>query len=1194
MNINSSTNNIYVYEEETKVISEVTLKEMIELYEKSEIKFDNTFFKESIYYGSQFLKLHHISECEIFKQLLENGQMSSNKNVNMLIPFPGKNKNYKVIYNNEIKKTRLNSSTILNISNNIDELFNKLTSSKETLQETQDIINEIKTINFYKNENGIYIDLSSDNLSNEITRAYFIREYLDVVGKDLTKDKSFNYTNNKRIYLNNINEIYFIKHLFEDKLNYNIDNLSQEDQEYLINTTRILENKIEQTSYNENIKDFLNYNKEGAVISDSVEEKNSAVIEWFNEKKEEVLILGKPEALEKYQNLGFKNGTYISLDDLSSKTEIDEIQTSINNYKLIENELYVNNVKTDIENIETLKFDVDKNRPLLLNMVNQKNNIKNGDVKTIIRNIELSKILTFIENNFELSPKDISTFFNNNILNKDITQIINDLFIKFNIDISNPKTNEKLKKFTKINKKSELKLEDVIEKITKNLEFNKKTNEFDIVLKNINMTFNQESISDNRIYDILNIIDKKNQNKYFSEKLKNGNDFTIKNNELFYDENINFIEGIESEVNKVEYFSTKKLKEVMEKIENIENILILNAEKLKSPTSTISNVFLYMMKNKTFKNKVFVSSNPIYNKIAEIEIIFKSINQNLFVNLSNVLDSYNTRKVKDNKEGFLGVIAKRYILKRSAEELSSLLENGQNVKQTSFYNPKQLGNLKKESEYFDVLRDKLEDKVRSIVEISLSRLQNNREFDINEKVMFDTHKEKYLEYYFENYDNFQILLGKKLNSYEYRKITNIINENNIKSLDVTKIQEYSISEIEKELSNISEFKKVMERRKLLINSFYEKIMNNKFKKYATFDIETNELIDGVNIKKKHINNITEIVNSEKDLTAKEKELFLSSLIYNSNIEEYLYGVPNDRSRYKTTGIENIIGNKIKVLKSPAYYSSEFSKYREEFDENITRTNSINKVKIFQKVSNRIKKELLGEDISFKEILMRSFNMKTMRRQLSELKVPNTLKEVEFLHNENKNSLVLSTSNDVIKELEEKLKAEGKNVIIVKSQNKNEIMKNLKNEKSPYVVLAGFKMLSEHIDNEFEGEIILNDLPFNYASLEQSVASIKKQDLQFWYLHNEEEEFEKLFKFVISSRNKEIKQLISSKDEIFENFDVDEEYFKENFVKNVFNKILNNMTKENFDELIGLVKQKYNYKKAIAIEANKIAEDIVFF
>jgi len=1174
INLIKYNNNVeFIDEEKKQRVQRATLEEFIEMYKNKEIKIDeNELLK---YRKKNTIEYQRIME---FKSIIDEIKDISKLKTNSFILQENNNiyfyKNLKnIISINQYSFINSDRELILN-------KYNEMLTEENILPESKKILEKIKTINFIQSESTKEYYITFENKMN---LNYFACIYKDILNKDIFKENMVLKSKNYIIKLSNINEIYFIKDIFKNKLNYDFSNLPKETLKYIKNTEEIIENKITHKNYNENVISFIEKNNGNAVIADSIENKNKAVIEYFNKTSEKVLVIGKPEGIEKYKNLGLNNAYYASLDNFTSKNGINDIQTENNLIQIKDNILYVNNEEREITEKENLKLDVSSNRPKVFNIKNEKENIVNGTVKTLNRNIEILKILEFLQDNYPISKEMKENYLDKNYKNSNIDELIKNILSNFNINIKNEKENEELKKKLKIKSKKEITLQDFIKKLTKNIQYNEKKEEYFIKTKEINISFSidKEPVKDFNL--LLDKIDKKNNNRYFSKKLSTDNNFYIKDNELYFSYT-QTPKDLEKE--KVENYSTESSRKLIENTKDINKVIILNAEKVKSPTSTVSNTFLHMIKNKNFKNKIFVSSNPIYNKISEIEVIFKSLDEELFESLKEVIESYNTRKSKIYKENFLGLIAKRYILKRNSEELEPLLKD-KKIQEMNFLNSKEIGDLSKESLYFNQIKTKILSKIKDIIEISIARINNNKDYIIGENIT-EKYAEKYFDYYFKSYENFQILIGKKLNSYDVKKIHNMILEDKANSFSIEDIEKMNIDEVKKILGNNDKFKKYLKKRKSsLSDTLYNKIVNTKFKKVATFDPVNNEYINGQILKTKHITSITKLVEEFPYLNNKEKEVFLHQLKYDLEIKEY--------SKY----FDNLFSTIENYLNYPNY-GTRLSKYQSLYNEGgdldvNNKEDCINKLKAFKKLKIRVNKELYGEDISFKTILQKSLSVRKMRRTLSELKVPNTIEEIKYNLQENKNCIVFSTNNSSLLEIGKILENQNVNVINVKSTNKNEIMKNLKNEITPYVVLSGYKMLSEHIDNEFEGEVILNDLPFNQASLEQSVSSIKNNKLDLWYKHNEEEEFEKMFKYIILSRNKEISQIMSTEEEIFKESNINEEFFKDNFIKQIFNNYLSKITEKEFNEIKTSAEKIYRTNSA-NIQSNKIIEsfdDIVF-
>lgn len=1044
----------------------------------------------------------------------------------------------------------------------------------------KDLLQTFKTVKVIKDTNGKYHLKSKDRT----TSIYLIRLYKDILNIDKSKDINLN--KNNVIVLDSKLEIVFLKYVLENNhmLDIDISELNELDQDFINSQINNFKSTINtDISYNEDVSNFIKKNKGFAVIADSGEEKNKAVIEYIKNEKDKTLLISNNEGLEKYKDLGLKNFKYIDISNFSKKDNVNYAK-GIFEYKIDNNELFIDNNKIDMELQGNIVIDITRKKIKFFDETNI--DIEKEYLQKFIVSLELYKLISpLIHKNLV----NINSFVN--LINKNDSSYLFSLLTNYK---------KLLKEFNLTFTNIKLDLKSIVKSKNKNFEFSDYQNKMSkLKIKNLK----EENLYKN--YQIKIDVNSKNKSDLIVNEFINMThyikDFSILSNKKIIEiKNFSLFEYKELELDNkynqdyIYYYDSPNSNELIKLYKNSEykNIIFLNAEKLKDTNSTIANTSLHFIKAIEPKNLLFVSSTPIYNKISEIETLLTAVDDEILNNINSVFSNYNTRQAADFRNNFLQIISKTYILKRSAEELNSILGE-ENIQKVSYLNPNKFINLnyQKEKEYFKSIDKKLEKIILNIVKNSLEKVERFG----NTKLA--SYRQNNTNNYFADYEQFKILKGENISENEFINTNNLLKKYNLKELYTRDI---SIDNLKKQIYKtknkdlISEFKDiVLKEREILNQDLYNKIMETKYRKAKVFDIEENRILDQNEIAQVHINEIDKIKNSVKyELTEKEFHYIFDDFVISPNKNAIW---ENFLDKYKDLE---------KRLKISDYYSRERDHYNLTFEANLKyRGDAKEKLKIIKSIFNKLEKIILGEEKTFEDILINKFNLKEIHKEISSLKMENTKSQLEYNIENNRNSFVFTIHNDVIKNLEKYCKSNNINYLKVTSTNKNTILKDLSHIEKPFIVLSNYKMLNENVVNNFdtnEGSIILNDLPWNDATIEQSVSSFKSKDINLNYSHIENNLMEKLFKNRIISKKEELEKIINNTESSSETFKIkdnkksitDDKFYKKRYIQNIFKKVISSIDERKFLKLEENVKNKFEISKQI--ELDNIANNQMLF
>lgn len=691
--------------------------------------------------------------------------------------------------------------------------------------------------------------------------------------------------------------------------------------------------------------------------------------------------------------------------------------------------------------------------------------------------------------------------------------------------------------------------------------------------------------------------DNKTKNLYLNEVIIDTNVLELnveKNGEINY-----LIKNRQNEDEKKElkntthYFITEETQKIIEENKNIESFVLSDAEKIKDSKSLMFYSLLGVVENINVKNKLFVSSNPIYNTVKEIEPLLTILDNDLLDEIKNVINDYSARDLKNKKDEFLLKILKKYILKREKDELKLMTseEQSNTIKDTKYIN-KRVGILKEETEYYDNIKKGIDKYLKDILKFSLKRVEN-KELSINNSSYV-----KDLDYYMTDYEKFQVLQGKKLSIEQKYQISGIFYDANIKenNIEISSSRRNSYS---KEFINNNMDKLTQEQKDKItfiktspaydLNlRLYEKVLKTPFNKIKEYDIENNELIDGVRIKKRHLNQI-ELEKNDSPLNNKLKNILLpeTHLFYNNDIEKSL----NKIKKYKNdivyyidyflkTNYEDITNSSSKNVVNVNNYLSSFN-IKTSFNSINERNDYLNDLKKeINNLHNRLVLILEGEKVSFYKLLEKQLNLKVIHKKMAELKTKNTIRVVNELTEKNENVMVCSMYNGVIDELKEKYPE----AVVVKNKSDLENL-NLDEGKSN-IVLSTFNKLGENVQNKFKGSLVYNDLPWNKATSEKVENSLEQKDINVYINSMEGNILDNLFVSRNNAKTENLKKLFNTGEKYEQLSDND---FKELMIKNIFKDYMLNIDEKFFQD----IKNSYEHEVEIYKTISLLNQDLSF-
>lgn len=632
---------------------------------------------------------------------------------------------------------------------------------------------------------------------------------------------------------------------------------------------------------------------------------------------------------------------------------------------------------------------------------------------------------------------------------------------------------------------------------------------------------------------------------------------------------------------------TPNVEEIIKENQNADTIIFSDAEKIKDSKSIINYTFNRILEEiPTIKNKVFVTSNPIYNSLKEIEPILNHLDNDLLKEVQFLLKDMNKQSLKNKKNQFLVDIVKKYILKRDSSDLEEFIDK-KNIKKVNYIN-KRLGTLKEEDEFYEQIKSSLDVFIEDIITISLKRIERN-DYDENKKKNTNY---KSLDYYMRDFEKFEAIQGKKLNVDQLINVTRLFREENLLPKDGSYsygkvLEEEWIHENLDKLSNSNKsIAKSIISNNNLIEDFYEQILHTPFKKLKEYDIENDELIDGENFSLKQMEEIEGIVERTNDgLGEKEKkEIFTNNYTFKhkSKIDRYLKKVKSEISDIKSMyefmnrSYEDIVKLNETNSSNKPYLQSRIIYLKSTLgvemppvdDEKKFKVFFNDKIKSLKSVQQDIRIILEGEKISFFSLLKRQLNLKTIHKKMALLKMKNTKRLISALTKEGKNVTVLSMYNDVIKELSSKNSDNSQ--VIGKGDEFNDI------DEDTNVVFSTFNKVGENTKSNYDSALIYNDLPWNKATSEKIENIVPNKNVDVFLNIMEGNILDELFENRINSKAEQIQKIMHG-EKITEATD---DTFKEAMIKTVFKDSIKKIDKKKFEEIKKTVEHQMGFEQTL--------------
>ncbi len=990
-------------------------------------------------------------------------------------------------------------------------------------------INQIKKypikefLKLYKKNKEIF---NFDTLKNEESK----NEFEDFLSKN--KMPKFSYTSDKSKFFVSDFKNFLIEN--ENKL----DNLENEEYKIYLYTNFYSINKDFKLDFNYNYREVFEYSSKETKFLSSLNAEELKDFKTLNViEKDEGLIIEFKNMLQK--SLFLKESFKLF------KTKVYESDFSKN---------YVIKNKTNLyflmNTMENFNFSTDKLKKEDIQFFKQLDNmnesfqnieVSNNDyVNNVNGFIDRNRGKAVIADSTSQKEEAVTVYLNNNS--------------NSNLIIGKP---ESLEKYQSLGLKNSDFIKNTVFSSSKDIiEVKTKSNSLYRLDKNKDDLYLNEDIIRNNVKEL--IVEKNGEIKY---------SYLNDNKEL----QIEQVKGSETH-----YFITEETKKMIDKYKNVESFVLSDAEKIKDSKSLMFYSLLGVVENLNLKNKLFVSSNPIYNTIKEIEPLLNILDNDLLEEIKYVLSGYSSRELKSKKDEFLLKILKKYILKRDKSELNLMTstEQSNSIKETNYIN-KRVGVLKEEQEYYDNVKNGINKYLTDIIKFSLKRVEGKYENNPNS-----------IEYYMTDFDKFKVLQGKKLSDEQKYQISLVYNTFNKKedgiNLSSYKRNYYSKEFIQDNFKDLPQERKdkiklIKEAREYnLTESLYERVLKTPFNKIKEYDTINNELIDGVHIKKRHI---LEIKSEKKDngLTNGINNFIFpdEDNVYNQKIEKILYSCKTNKV-YLINDIESRIkinNKEIDPTRQPNLFNRMTNKQIQTSFSTVEEKNDyFNKLKKeVNDAHNRLVLILEGEKVSFYKLLEKQLNLKIIHKKMAELKTKNTIRVANELLDNKENIMICSMYNGVIDELKEKFPE----AIVVK--NKTDLENLEIEEGKTKIVLSTFNKLGENVQNKFEGSLIYNDLPWNKATSEKVENSLSQKNINVYINSMDGNILDNLFVSRNNAKTENLKKLFNTGEKFEQLTDGD---FKDLMIKNIFKDFLTGIDEEFFLEVKRTTEQEIKIIKTI--------------